>query len=218
VSNRLIAIGDIHGCSVALRAIITAIDPQPDDTIVTLGDYVDRGPDTRGVVELLIDLGLRTRLVALLGNHEEMMLQVLRGEQPHQAWLRFGGVETLESYQFDGNLDFLPPEHLKFFESLVDYYVQDNYLFTHAAYDPQLPFDQQPADVLRWHSLRDGIPQPHFSGVQAVVGHTASHNGEVLDVGHLLCIDTYCYGGGYLTALDVHNRAVWQVTREGYLR
>lgn len=218
MSNRLIALGDVHGCSVALRAILTAIDPKKDDTIVTLGDYVDRGPDSRGVVELLIDLSKRTRLIPLLGNHEEMMLQVLRGEQPHQAWLRFGGVETLESYGFDGDMSFLPPEHAEFLNSLVDYYLEDNYFFTHAAYDPMLPLDQQPGDVLRWHSLRDGIPLPHVSGAQAIVGHTANHNGEVLDAGHLICIDTYCYGGGYLTALDVRNRAVWQVSKDGYLR
>jgi serine/threonine protein phosphatase 1 len=218
VSKRLIAIGDIHGCSVALRAILTAIDPQPDDTIVTLGDYIDRGSDTRGVIDLLIELQSRTNLVPILGNHEEMMLQVLRGEQPHQAWLRFGGMETLDSYGFDGDLNFLPEEHAEFFASLVDYYAEDEFFFTHAAYDPLLPFDQQPSDVLRWHSLREGIPIPHISGAQAIVGHTANHSGEVLDAGHLICIDTYCYGGGYLTALDVRQRAVWQVSKDGYLR
>lgn len=218
MSNRLIAIGDIHGCSTALKAILTAIDPRPDDTIVTLGDYVDRGPDARGVVELLIDLSKRTHLVTILGNHEEMMLKVLRGEQAYQDWLKFGGVETLESYGFDGDLNFLPPEHLEFFESLVDYYVEDNFFFTHASYDPYLPFDQQQGDLLRWYSLRDGIPPKHISGATAIVGHTASQNGEVLDAEHLLCIDTFCYGGGYLTALDVRKLAIWQVCKDGYLR
>ena len=218
MSNRLIAIGDIHGCSVALRAILTAIDPRPDDTIVTLGDYVDRGPDTRGVINQLIDLSKRTHLVPLLGNHEEMMLKVLSGEQNYQDWLKFGGVETLESYGFDGDLNFLPPDHTKFFESLVDYYVEGDFFFTHASYNPNLPLDLQPADVLRWHSLRDGIPPRHMSGATAIVGHTANHDGEVLDAEHLLCIDTFCYGGGFLTALDVRQLAVWQVCKDGYLR
>ena len=218
MSKRLIAIGDIHGCSVALRALITAIGPQPDDTIVTLGDYIDRGPDSKGVIDQLIELSNRTNLVPLLGNHEEMMLQVLRGEQPYQAWLRFGGVETLESYGFDGDLDVLPPDHRQFFLTLRDCYLEDNYFFSHAAYEPMLPLDEQPADMLRWHSLRDGVPVPHVSGVQAIVGHTANQDGEVVDMGHLICIDTFCYGGGYLTAVDVRERAMWQVTREGYLR
>jgi len=216
--NRLIAIGDIHGCSDALRAILLAIDPQPGDTIITLGDYVDRGPDTRGVIDQLLSLREKTNLISILGNHEEMMLQVLREEQSYQAWLRFGGLETLESYNFDGNMRFLPPDHEQFLSSLLDYYIEDNFFFTHASYDALLPLEEQPANQLRWHSLRDGVPAPHPSGKQAIVGHTANQSGEVLDIGHILCVDTYCYGGGYLTALDVRNRAVWQVTREGFLR
>ncbi len=114
VTNRLIAIGDIHGCSTALRALITAIAPEPNDTIVTLGDYVDRGPDVRGVVDQLLELQKRCKLIPILGNHEEMMLRVIEGKETHQDWLRFGGVETLESYGFDGDLNFLPPDHMQF--------------------------------------------------------------------------------------------------------
>ncbi len=217
VTNRLIAIGDIHGCSTALRALITAIAPEPNDTIVTLGDYVDRGPDVRGVVDQLLELQKRCKLIPILGNHEEMMLRVIEGKETHQDWLRFGGVETLESYGFDGDLNFLPPDHMQFFRSLQESYLQDNYFFTHAAYDPLLPLDEQPGEMLRWHSLRDGIPPAHVSGVTAIVGHTANRQGEVLDFKHLICIDTFCYGGRSLTALDVHNRAIWQVSREGLL-
>ncbi len=217
MTNRLIAIGDIHGCSAALRAILIAIDPRPDDTIITLGDYVDRGEDSRGVLDQLIELGHRTNLIPILGNHEEMMLQVIRGEQPHHAWIKFGGIETLESYGFTGNLDFLPPEHLAFLESLRAYHETEHHFFTHAAYDPQVALEDQSGDMLRWHSLRDSIPMPHVSGKQAIVGHTANADGEILDVGHLICIDTYCYGGRHLTALDVNERAVWQVTRDGYM-
>jgi serine/threonine protein phosphatase 1 len=218
VTGRLIAIGDIHGCRDALRSLLTAIGPRKNDTIITLGDYIDRGSDSRGVIELLIDLKSRCNLIPILGNHEEMMLRVLRGEQPHQAWLQFGGVETLESYGFNGDLNFLPDEHAEFFESLVEYYEVDNFFFTHGAYDPQVPLASQTAEMLRWHSLRDGVPDRHFTGATAIVGHTADKEGEVFDVGHLICIDTYCYGGGYLTGLDVRKRAVWQVTRDGYLR
>jgi len=218
VENRLIAIGDIHGCSTALRALLIAIGPRPGDTIVTLGDYIDRGPDSRGVVNQLLELRAQVRLITILGNHEEMMMQVINEEQPYQVWLRFGGLETLESYGFSGEMNFLPPDHEVFYKSLVDFYIEDDFFFTHAAYDPKLPLDEQPSDLLRWRSLRDGVPAPHISGKQAIVGHTANQNGEVLDVGHLICIDTFCYGGGYLTALDVRNRAVWQVTQDGLLR
>lgn len=215
--GRLIAIGDIHGYVAALDTLLGAIEPTPDDIIVTLGDYVDRGPDSKGVIDSLIRWGRQTQLVALIGNHEEMMLNVVSGEQSHHSWLRYGGVETLESYGFDGELNFLPAEHAEFFGSLGDFFVHDEFFFTHAAYDPVLSFENQPVELLRWHSLRMGIPDPHVSGKTAVVGHTASDTFEVLDVGHLICLDTNCYGGGFLTAMELPSRRMWQSTPEGVL-
>jgi serine/threonine protein phosphatase 1 len=147
-----------------------------------------------------------------------MMLEVIRNGNPHHGWLRYGGVETLDSYGFSGELDFLPPEHELFFDSLGDYFELEDYLFMHAAYDPQLPMEQQPIELLRWHSLRQGVPGPHFSGKTAIVGHTANRQGEIMDVGHLLCIDTCCYGGGWLTAVELHSRTFWQASQEGELR
>ncbi|MEM6366344.1 MAG: serine/threonine protein phosphatase, partial [Planctomycetota bacterium] len=145
-------------------------------------------------------------------------IDVMRGDQPHHGWLKYGGVETLESYGFDGDLNFLPEDHAFFLDSLGDYFATEEFFFTHAAYDPQLEFDQQPIELLRWHSLRNGIPDPHFSGKTAVVGHTANHEGDVLDVGHLVCLDTYCYGGGWLTAMDMANQIMWQANQVGQLR
>lgn len=217
MSGRLIAIGDIHGYRAALETLLDEIQPDADDILVTLGDYVDRGPDSKGVIDLLIRWGRKTQLVALIGNHEEMMLNVVQGEQSHHGWLRYGGVETLESYGFDGDLSFLPAEHREFFDSLGDFFVHDDYFFTHAAYDPQLELDQQPIELLRWHSLRAGIPDPHFSGKTAVVGHTASDDGSILDVGHLICLDTNCYGGGFLTAMEFPSKQVWQSKPDGRL-
>lgn len=218
MSERLIAIGDIHGCRTALEALLEAIEPQKDDILVFLGDFVDRGPDSKGVIETLIGLRKQTRVVGLLGNHEEMMLEVFRGDQPHHDWLRHGGIETLESYGFSGDLDILPPGHEQFLDSLGDYFETDDYFFTHAAYDPDTPLEHQATDILRWYSLNEGLPSPHQSGKVAVVGHTANRDGNILDVGHLICIDTYCYGGGWLTALDVHSRQTWQASPTGQLR
>ncbi|MGB7346126.1 MAG: metallophosphoesterase family protein [Pirellulaceae bacterium] len=218
MSERLIAIGDIHGCQVALAALLDVIKPTKRDVVVTLGDYVDRGQDSRGVIDTLIELRNRTQLIPLLGNHEEMMLQVLQQGASHHEWLKHGGVDTLDSYGFDGDLDFLPVEHEEFFESLGDYFVADDFFFTHAAYDPDSPFEHQPVDLLRWYPLSDGIPARHVSGKTAIVGHTANRDGEILDVGHLICLDTYCYGGGWLTAMDVKSRQLWQVSAEGNLR
>jgi len=101
---RTIAIGDIHGCSVALAALLESIDPQPDDTIVPLGDYVDRGIDSKGVIDQLIALGDRCRLVPLLGNHEEMMLGAREGRSDFQFWMNCGGITCLESYGSTGHI------------------------------------------------------------------------------------------------------------------
>lgn len=208
--GRTIAIGDIHGCRSALESLLEAVSPRPDDTIVTLGDYVDRGPDSKGVVDRLVELSSRCRLVALKGNHETMMLSVVREGESHEEWLRHGGIETLDSYGFAGNLDFFPDSHVAFFDALVDAFETETHLFTHAAYDPDLPLSEQSEYMLRWHSLRESVPPPHFSGKIAVVGHTANRSGEIFNAGHLLCIDTYCYGGGWLTAVDVESGEVWQ--------
>ncbi|XZE51566.1 metallophosphoesterase family protein [Planctomycetaceae bacterium SH139] len=215
MTGRLIAIGDIHGCSRALLALLDAIEPAADDTIVTLGDYIDRGPDSRGVIERLCQLARETRLIPLMGNHEQMMLDVIEGAAPYQSWFPHGGVATLDSYEFDGNLDFLPAAHRKFLDSLVDYYETDTHFFLHANYDPDAPLNEQTVDMIRWRSLRDGIPDPHYSGRIAVVGHTANHEAKILDLGHLIALDTFCYGGGVLSAIDVDSGQIWQASEEG---
>ena len=72
--------------------------------------------------------------------------------------------------------------------------------------------------MLRWYPLTDGLPAAHINGKTAIVGHTANRDGEIMDAGHLICLDTYCYGGGWLTAMDLHNRVIWQVSQDGHER
>ena len=90
---RTLAIGDIHGCLTALDALLARVAPRPEDRLITLGDYVDRGPDSRGVLERLIPLFDHGRLVPLRGNHDEMMVDAHRGGDP-RLWLACGGQET----------------------------------------------------------------------------------------------------------------------------
>src|SRR3954464_7668813 len=194
MSGRTIAIGDIHGCSKALEAILDAIRPRPDDEIVTLGDYINRGPDTRGVIECLIDLGRRCRLVPLLGNHDQMLLEARSGLHP-TTWLGMGGIATLDSYGPGRDLSLIPEEHFEFLERCLDFYETDTHIFVHANYFPDLPMAEQPVGMLRWESLREMTPGPHESGKTVIAGHTSQKNGEILDLGHVKVIDTYCYGG-----------------------
>lgn len=201
-----------------MDTVLDAIAPRADDQLVALGDYVDRGPDSKGVIDRLIALGKKCQLIALQGNHEEMMLDVVRHKQPPFHWLRFGGVDTLESYRFAGDMNVIPAEHHAFFDSMRDYYETKNHIFLHANYEEDLPLAQQNKQALRWTKLTEVTPGPHRSGKCAIVGHTHDHAGEIFDIGHLQCIDTYCYGGGWLTALEVNSGQLWQANKEGQLR
>ena len=214
---RTIAMGDIHGCHAALAALVAAIAPQPDDTLVVLGDFVDRGPDTRGVIDRLIDLSTRCQLRTLLGNHEEMLLLSRDDDLELRAWLQFGGRETLASYDVSEPSQ-LPSEHLQFIASCRQFFESPTHLFLHASFLPDKHPSEFPPHVLRWESLWERIPPPHNSGKTAIVGHTALQEGEVFDLGYLTCIDTWCYGGGWLTALEPATGIVWQANRDGVMR
>src|SRR3954451_13534332 len=133
---RTIAIGDIHGCSAALDALLDALRPRPEDTIVTLGDYINRGPDSRGVLDRLIDLGRWCRLVPVLGNHEEMLFEALAGSYPLDYFLGVGGDATLDSYGPGRDPSIIPKEHLGFLRGCLDFHETDTHVFTHAGYDP----------------------------------------------------------------------------------
>lgn len=215
--GRIIAIGDIHGCSTALANLMDAIQPTPLDTLVFLGDYIDRGPDSRGVIQQVIDLGERCQVVPLLGNHEEMLLAVLEGKDNLRYWLKFGGQDTLDSYGAGADVKRIPPEHIEFIKRCGNYYETVSHIFVHAFYDPDLPLHQQKWDGLRWSSLPSN-PKPHCSGKVVIIGHTPQKNGDILDLGCVKCIDTFCHGGGWLTALEVSTGQVWQTNQQGELR
>jgi serine/threonine protein phosphatase 1 len=218
MAGRTVAIGDIHGCAAALRALLDAIAPGPDDWIVPLGDLVNRGPDSRGVLDLLIDLRRRCRVTPILGNHDEMFLRLWELNAVPSAWLAMGGGATLDSYGPARNFDLVPLAHVDFVRSFAAAIETPGHLLLHAQYEPELPLEATPGETLRWASLRDRVPGPHASGKRAIVGHTSQKDGAILDRGHLVCIDTFCQGGGWLTALDVTTCEVWQADRAGRLR
>jgi serine/threonine protein phosphatase 1 len=214
--NRTIAIGDVHGCSQALAALIKVLAPTGTDTLVLLGDYVDRGPDSCGVLDQLLALQQRCRLIPLLGNHEIMMLGAFAGEMPSLFWERYGGYETLQSY--GGDLSCVGEPHWEFLRQCRRHFDTDTHLFMHANYVADRELDDQPDHVLFWTHVSSIVPPPHRSGKIAIVGHTPQLEGDILDLGHLKCIDTCCFAGGWLTALDVDSGQVWQANRVGELR
>jgi serine/threonine protein phosphatase 1 len=217
---RPFAIGDIHGASIALKPLIEAIDPQPHDTIVVLGDVIDCGPDSRGVLDQLIGLSSRCHLVTLLGNHEEMLINALDSRSEFNYWFKLGGEQTLRSYSsaIRPGLEVIPVEHIRFIRGCQPYHETDEFIFVHANYDPALPMDRHSRDTLRWESVLPDKMRRHFSGKVVIAGHTGQKGGEVLDLRFLKLIDTDAFGNGWLTALEVHTGEVIQTNQQGQLR
>lgn len=205
---RTIVIGDIHGCSTALAKLLDAISPTNDDIIMTLGDYIDRGIDSRGVIEQLIELQGVCEMFSLTGNHEEMMLNARHSHARHAEWMNYGGIATLDSYG-DRGLEDIPEEHWRFIEQCTDWCQTGTHILLHANYEPARRIEEQSAEMLRWQTLDEHMPGPHCSDKIVVVGHTPQRSGEILDRGHLLCIDTAVSDGGVLTAIDIVYGTVW---------
>jgi serine/threonine protein phosphatase 1 len=223
--GRTIAVGDVHGCSAALAALVRAIAPTSLDTLVFLGDYIDRGPDSRGVLEQVIALAVRSTVVPLMGNHEEMLLAALKGRPTcatgsssgaRRPWLPTA-TEAGRSFGPADLRALIPAEHLQFIKGCRDYFETVRHIFVHAYYEPDRPLHEQRWGGLRWASL-PSVPARHCSGKVAIVGHTPQKSGEVLDLGYLKCIDTFCHGGGWLTALEVRTGKVWQANLAGEMR
>jgi len=215
---RLIAFGDVHGCLLALETLLEVISPTPEDTLVFLGDLIDNGRDSAGVIDRLIGLHNECQVRVIRGNHEEMLLEARHSEPALRSWEDCGGVRTLNSYRFGGNLRDIPAPHWSFLEHLLPYVETDKFLFTHASYDPNLPLSDHPGHLLRWTLFDPEELRPHVSGKCVVVGHTENRNHEILDLGFALNLDTACHRDGWLTACEVRTRHCWQASRWGMLR
>lgn len=205
-TGRLLAFGDIHGCCRQLRELVGQVRPTAQDRLVFLGDYVDRGPDSAGVVAELLQLQRRfPQSIFLRGNHEEMLLDVLAGHDP-TVFLGNGGGTTIASYEArDG---WPPPaEHRAFFDRLLTLYETDRFIFVHAGLRPGVPVaGQEPGDLL-W--IRAAFLHSDYSwGKTVVFGHTP-HAEPLLDP-ERIALDTGCVYGGQLTCCDVLTRCCWQ--------
>lgn len=211
------AIGDIHGCLKALETLIDCVEPSDDDVLVTLGDYVDRGPDAYGVIEYLIALHRRFQLVALRGNHEEMMLNAQYDMVAYELWMCLGGSASVQSYpeQLPSNI---PDTHWEFLsQTCKDWHETESHLFVHAHADPDLKMSKQDMKTLHWLGLK--AARPHQSGKTIICGHTPQESGYPFDLGHTVCIDTGAYQErGWLTCLDVDTGHLWQANQRGETR
>ncbi len=212
--KRTLAIGDIHGCLAALEHLWRAVDPQPQDRIIFLGDYVDRGPDSKGVIEFILNLPPDLDVTCLIGNHEEKFLlaNINKGELAH--WLDdWGGGDTLASYGASGFKD-VPATHWEFLRKALPYVETDSHIFVHANLEADVPLALQQSFTLLHKKF--GKPKPHQSGKTMVCGHTALKAPHLpINLGHAVCIDTDPGRGGWLTCLDTESGKYWQVTNDG---
>ncbi len=220
---RVLAIGDIHGCSKAFDTLLEVVKPQPHDRIITLGDYVDRGPDSKGVIDRLIGLNYTGQLISLRGNHEIMMQEAYAHPHRLEGWLACGGRETLASYGISSKkkglfgIDNIPDDHWHFLANICrDWWETEDHFFVHGNVNPHRPLSQQSSQDLFW--TRFYHAQPHYSGKTMICGHTSQKSGEPISLGYAVCIDTWVYGKGWLTCLDVNSGQIWQTNQKGQQR
>jgi serine/threonine protein phosphatase 1 len=219
--TRHLAIGDIHGCYEALRALCRFVGLQDDDVIITLGDYPDRGPNTNAVFDYLIHLDRNHMLVPLRGNHDLLMAAARINEVDYEQWIRMGGDATLRSYSpfegDEGSLIDIPDEHWDFLtHRLQPYFATESHFFVHANADPDLPFDEQPDYMLYWEQFND--PPRHETGKIMVCGHTPQHTGLPRITENGICLDTWACGDGWLSCLHVESGIIWQANQRGETR
>lgn len=203
---RLLAIGDIHGCRRSLADLLGRVAPTADDHLVFLGDFIDRGPDSAGVIDDLLELRARFPGTDFLrGNHEQMLLDVLAGGDP-STFLFNGGDKTIASYRAR-NAWPPPAEHQEFFNQLPACLVTERFIFVHAGLRPGLPLQGQHSDDLLWirHEFLDS---DYAWGKPIVFGHTPRE--EPLLTESRIGLDTGCVYGGRLTCCDVLSRLYWQ--------
>ena len=227
--ERVYAIGDIHGRLDLFEDLIAAIDA--DDaargsartTVILLGDLVDRGPDSAGVIDAARAWGTRRAVRLLTGNHEEMFLDSFERVETLRHFLRYGGKETVLSYPIDraGYRDLtleqlqqrmraaVPQEHRDYLAAGEDAIVIGGYLFVHAGIRPGVPLDEQRRSDLRWIRERF-IDHEGDHGHIVVHGHTISD--EVEEMPNRIGIDTGAFMSGRLTALGLEGTARWYLT------
>jgi serine/threonine protein phosphatase 1 len=217
-SSCIYAVGDIHGRLDLLVHLLDRIQDEANpafrNVLVFVGDYIDRGPDSREVVEHLSTLEMPDwQVVFLRGNHDETLLKFLDDPMVYRNWREYGGAETLLSYgvmppSFDDKEDFVtareeflrgfPASHLDFFRRLEDFHVEGDYMFVHAGVRPGVPLEKQSASDLMWIRNEFLYSDKSF-GKMIVHGHTPSE--RPVRRRNRIGIDTGAFATGCLTAV-----------------
>lgn len=212
------AISDIHGGNQQLIVLLPALNIQSDDTLIFLGDVIDRGVNSKGVLDTTIHYQTLCHVILIKGNHEEMMLGAVHEREYLKYWLKFGGIETLQSFGVTADLQDLkqiPFSYFKLLKSAIPYYETQDFIFTHATPLPHLPMNKQTDDSLRWRFIPLDGQNAHISGKTIICGHSAQKNGKVYHQNGLICVDTFAHGDGCLTAIEVTQMMIYQAFLDG---
>ncbi len=218
--SNLYAIGDIHGCLISFETILNNVPFNQGDTIVFMGDYIDRGPFSKEVIDSILSLKSDYHIVPLLGNHELMMLQARDNNENLRFWLRCGGVQTLNSFKagdIGSWMKDIEPQYWDFLEGTYLFYETRDFIFAHGCIDPELPMKEQDPNVILWDVVDENIK--HSSGKTFIAGHTAQTNGKVRVFDNTILIDSFSFGeNGWLTCLDCHHKIAYQANEQGEFR
>jgi serine/threonine protein phosphatase 1 len=214
---KLIVIGDVHGCAEELKALIHKLPLDQDTTILFLGDYVDRGPDAKGVIDTVLDLTELYKVIALQGNHEWLMQQYLANPQNAVASGNFilnGGSATLASYSQDGSTYTIPSSHRKFLDELKLFHSTETHFYVHAGIPPDFDFspkvDAKTAHQFLW--IRNVFLDSRVKWPKVIVhGHTPVSQPEILP--NRINLDTGCVFGRRLTAMNMDTGEIYSVER-----
>lgn len=209
--SRKLAIGDVHGCLNSLKTLLTSVAPVAGDTVIMLGDYVDRGPDSKGVIEYLLSWPWEAKLVLLKGNHEIIMEEASFSAEHLTYWCNVGGLETIASY--DAKFANIPESHWEFIYEGLPYYETKKVIYVHGGLAPKRALAKQDPVDMAWRRFPDA--KRHFSGKLVICGHTIQRQGVPTDAGHTICIDTAACRGGWLTCLEAKTRRYWQANEKG---
>jgi serine/threonine protein phosphatase 1 len=212
--NKIFAIGDIHGCLEKLEDLMSKIVIDcHKDTIVFIGDYIDRGKSSKEVVDYVIKLQNQCKkVVCLLGNHEQMFMNYLNGVN-EGLYLGNGGRATLESYGIllSDNVQErkakVSGKHLQFFQSLLPYYESGQYVFVHAGVRSEVPLNEQAIDDLLWIRF-EFIHNENDFGKTVVFGHTPMR--DLMIDKNKIGIDTGAIYGGKLTCVELPDVKIYQ--------
>ncbi|MDB6060742.1 MAG: calcineurin-like phosphoesterase [Verrucomicrobiaceae bacterium] len=210
---RDLVIGDIHGYSTALESVLAVVKPDKNDRITFLGDYIDRGPDSCKVLDILMRLGKRTTTRFLQGNHERFLLTSIADPSMESTWTKYGGASSLKSFAVKHAAE-VPRSYLQFLEGHPLWIEDENFIFVHAGVNPRKPMERQTEEDLLWTHLK--VPPWHYSGKTVVCGHTYVER-PVLTA-KCCQIDTGIARGGWLTCVNLNDYSFVQADAKGTAR